>query len=60
MRILVFLFVIMSCASTNTEWDSGASRQQSTMEMQRQEQVDNTNNQMTTPGPSGASQNLPR
>lgn len=59
MKKLVILFFVMSCASTNSDWDSGAQRQQSSLEEQRQEQVDNTNMQMTSPGRSGASQNMP-
>ncbi|MES2525658.1 MAG: hypothetical protein V4598_01170 [Bdellovibrionota bacterium] len=57
-KIIMFLFIV-SCASKNPDWDSGAQRQQNYSEEQRQEQVDNTNNQMTTPGRSGASQNVP-
>lgn len=57
-KIIMFLFIV-SCASSNPDWDSGAQRQQSHLEQQRQEQVENTNMQMTTPGRAGANQNQP-
>jgi len=59
MKKLIILFFVMSCASTNSDWDSGAQRQQSSLEQQRQEQVDNTNRQLTTPGRTGVNQNQP-
>ncbi len=57
-KIIMFLFIV-SCASSNPDWDSGAQRQQGYSEEQRQEQVDHTNMQMTSPGRTGAGQHLP-
>ncbi len=59
MKKLVIFFFVMSCASSNSDWDSGAQRSQSAMEEQRQEQVENTNMQITTPGRHGVNQNQP-
>ncbi len=60
MKKIVLFFFIVSCASKNSDWDSGASRQQSYGEEQRQEQVDNSNMQFTSPGQSGTNQTVPR
>ena len=46
-NIMFLLFI--SCATKNPDWDSGAQKQQMDREEQRQEQVDNTNTQFTTP-----------
>lgn len=59
MKKIIFLLFLAACASKNSDWDSGASRNQMYNEEQRQEQVDQTNMQFTTPGRSGASQNQP-
>ncbi len=58
-KIIMFLFIV-SCANKNPDWDSGAQRQNMDSDEQRQEQVDNTNMQFTTPGRSGAGQSVPR
>lgn len=50
MKKLVVLFFVIACGSSHSDWDSGAGRQQSSLEEQRQEQVENTNMQMTSPG----------
>lgn len=52
-----FLIFLAACASKNTDWDSGASKTQGYRDEQRQEQVDSTNMQFTSPGRSGPSQN---
>jgi hypothetical protein len=54
----LFLLVLMAC-STRTDWDSGARKQQTYRDEQRQEQIENTNMQDTTPGRSGLGQNQP-
>jgi hypothetical protein len=59
MKKLLFLIVLMACSSTNNDWDSGAQRAQVDREQQRQEQIENTNMQDTTPGRSGVGQNQP-
>ncbi len=59
MKKFIFLIVLMACSSTNTDWDSGARRTQATREEQRQEQIENTNMQDTTPGRTGVGQNQP-
>lgn len=57
-RFLFFVF-ITACASNDSDWDTGANRMQMQQEAQRDEQVDNTNRQLTTPGRSGAGQHQP-
>ncbi len=59
MKKLLFLIVLMSCGSRNTDWDSGAQRQQMDREEQRQEQIDNTQMQDTIPGKPGVGQTRP-
>lgn len=59
MKKLMIFFFIVSCASSNSDWDSGAQRQQSLLEEQRQDQVDNTNMQLSSPGRTGTGQHLP-
>lgn len=59
MKTYILFFFLVACASSNSDWDNGANRRNATFEHQREEQVDNTNMQMTTPGRAGASQNQP-
>ncbi|MFL5784800.1 MAG: hypothetical protein ACJ76H_09340 [Bacteriovoracaceae bacterium] len=66
MKTIIALLLVFSCANKNTRtvssdsnWDSGAQKQQSYRTEQAQEQVDATNMQFTTPGSNGASQALP-
>lgn len=59
MKKLLFLIVLAACSSRNTDWDSGARKQQNYYDEQRQEQIDATNMQDTTPGRSGVGQHRP-
>lgn len=59
MKKFIILFFVMACGSRDYSWDSGAQKQQTYREEQRQEQIENTNMQDTTPGRSGVGQNQP-
>jgi hypothetical protein len=62
MKTIFALLLVFSCASdkSNSDWDSGAQKQQTYRTEQAQEQVDATNMQFTTPGSAGANEALPR
>ncbi len=46
---IVFIF-LASCASKNPDWDSGAQKQLNYTDEQKQEQVEITRDQFTSPG----------
>ncbi len=59
MKKILFLIVLISCGSRNSDWDSGAQKQQMDREEQRQEQIQNTNMQDTMPGRPGTERAQP-
>lgn len=58
--IAFFLVFLGACSSKNPDWDNGASKTQGYRDEQRQEQVEDTNMQFTSPARTGPVMNRPR